>query len=88
MKRDRLNIIYDILNKIRESNNKIKITPLLRYSNVSSSRFKQYFIELKNKEFISEVQIKNDNYVELTEKGYRFLDKYRTIINFIDEFEL
>ncbi len=85
-KRNRLEIIRDILFIIRE-NHSIKPTPLLRKSNLSSFRFKKYYLELLNKEFIKETYRKNKQ-ISLTEKGSKYLEKYSTIINFIDEFEL
>jgi len=85
-KRNRLEIIKDIL-KIIQDNHNIKYTPLLRRTNISSSRFKEYYLELIEKELIKETTGKN-RYVILTEKGQKYLEKYQTIINFIDEFEL
>jgi len=85
-KRNKLEIIKDIL-KIIQNNHSIKPTPLLRRSNVSSSRFKEYYSDLLEKEFIKETPGK-DKKITLTKKGYRYLEKYSAIINFIDEFEL
>ncbi len=87
-KRGKLEIIRDILKTIQENHNSIKPTPLLRQSNISSSRFKDYFSELLDKKFVKEVNHKGNKYISLTEKGLRFLEKYKTIVNFIDEFEL
>ena len=86
VKRNRLEIIKDIL-KIIQDNPNIKHTPLLRKTNISSSRFKEYYLELINKEFIKETIGKN-KYIILTERGKKYLEKYQTIINFIEEFEL
>ena len=86
-KRNKLEIIRDILQIVKQ-NHKIKPTPLLRQSNISSSNFKQYYSELLEKEFIKENKEKNGKFISLTEKGERFLEKYKAIINFIDEFEL
>ena len=86
VKRNKLEIIKDIL-KIIQENRSIKPTPLLRKSNLSSSRFKEYYLELLKKEFIKETYGKNKK-ITLTEKGGRYLEKYSTIINFIYEFEL
>ena len=85
-KRNRLEIIKDIL-KIIQDNRSIKPTPLIRKSNLSTSRFKEYYSELLNKEFIKETYGKNKK-ITLSEKGHKYLEKYSTIINFIDEFEL
>ena len=87
-KRVKLEIINDILRIIQENHNSIKPTPLLRQSNISTARFKEYFDELIKKKFVKEINHKNGKFISLTEKGLRFLEKYKTIINFIDEFEL
>jgi predicted transcriptional regulator len=87
-KRNKLEIIKDILVIIKDNNNLIKSTPLLRKSNISSSRFKGYFQELREKNFIKLIQKTDGKFVSLTGKGFRFIEKYQTIINFIDEFEL
>jgi len=88
-KRSKLEIIKDILRIIHENNNSIKTTPLLRQSNVSSARFKEYYSELIEKKFIKEMKnYRGEKFVCLTDKGFKFLEKYKTIINFIDEFEL
>jgi len=87
-KRGKLEIIYDILKIIQKSNNSIKPTPLLRQSNISTTRFKEYFSELVTKNFVREINHKGEKFISLTDKGFKFLEKYRTIINFIDEFEL
>jgi len=88
-KRDRLEIIYEILGIIREHNNSILPTPLLRYSNLSSQSFNEYLSELIGKGFIREIYDKKGRrYLSLTDKGFRYLEKYKKIIEFIDEFGL
>lgn len=88
-RRDRLEIIYAILKVIQKHHNKIKPTPLLRYSNVSSQSFQGYFQELLEKELITEeFDKKNRKHISLTEKGFSYLEKYSVILDFIDEFEL
>jgi len=86
-KRAKLEIIRDILDIIQK-NRKIKPTPLLRQSNMSSSRFKEYFSELLEKKFLTEISYNGSKFISLTDKGQKFLEKYKTIISFIDEFEL
>ena len=88
MKRNRLEIIRDILKIIQENRNSIKPTPLLRHSNISSSKFKEYISELIKKEFVIEVNTKNGKRIILTDKGFQYLEKYKTIVGFIEEFEL
>ena len=88
-KRDRLEIIKDVLAIIRDNHNSIKRTPLLRYSNLSSQSFNEYIKELEEKELIKIItDKKNKKYVTLTTKGFDFLNKYDQIKGFIQEFEL
>ena len=88
-KRGKLEIIKDILEIIQDNHNFIKTTPLLRKSNLSSQRFAEYLSELKEKEFILEkIDKKGKKSISLTEKGQRYLEKYKNIIGFIEEFEL
>ena len=89
VKRERLEVIRDILKIVKNKNNLIKRTPLLRYSNLSSQRFNEYYSELLEKNFIKESQDKKGKIlISLTEKGYRFLEKYILIVSFIDDFGL
>ncbi len=88
MKRSRLEIIKDILKIIQEKKNKIKPTPLLRYSNLSSQSFSQYIEELLKKGFIKEAGEKGKKFFSLTQKGFTYLEKYRDIISFVEDFGL
>ncbi len=88
-KRAKLEIIRDILGIIKNNKNLIKPTPLLRKSGLSSKRFKEYYGELKERKLIKEVTYSNEGKgVVLTGNGFRFLEKYKTIVEFIDEFDL
>ena len=89
VKRDRLEVIYDILRIIREHNNSIKPTPLLRFSNLSFNSFSEYEEELLQKGFIKIIEDKKRRkHYTLTDKGFTYLDKYRLIRDFIKDFEL
>lgn len=88
-KRERLEVIHDILSIVKEKNNSIKPTPLLRYSNLSSQRFNEYMQELLGKGLLKEIEDdKGRKHLTLTDKGFKYLEKYEFIIGFIDEFEL
>lgn len=88
-KRDRLEVIHSILKIIHNHNNSIKPTPLLRFSNLSSQSFSDYFKELSDKDFVKEVvDSKGKKFITLTDKGFEYLQKYKMITEFIDEFEL
>ena len=88
-KRDRFEVIYDILNIIKNHRNSIKPTPLLRSSNLSSQSFSDYYKDLLNKGLIREIkEDKGKKFVTLTDKGFKYLEKYKLILGLIDEFEL
>jgi predicted transcriptional regulator len=88
-KRSRLRIIYDILNMIRNNNNSIKPTPLLRYSNLSSQSFSSYLGELMEKGFVEEkLDRKGKKILVLTENGFNYLQKYKAITKFVQDFNL
>ena len=87
-KRERLDVIKDILNTIRE-NRQIKPTRLLYASNLSPQMFKEYVSELLNKKFIKlEVDGKEKKFFSLAKKGQDFLQEYKVIENFIENFGL
>lgn len=84
-----MEVIYDILKIIRDNQNSIKPTPLLRKANLSSNNFSDYYIELLEKEFVKEITDKKERkYVTLTDKGFKFLEKYSLIRGLIEEFDL
>lgn len=84
-----MEVIFDILKIVRDHSNSIKPTPLLRYSNLSSSGFSDYYAELTAKGFLKEIEdSRGKKYVTLTDKGFTYLGKYKLILGFIDEFEL
>jgi predicted transcriptional regulator len=86
-KRERLVVIRDILNSIRQSRN-IKPTRLLYASNLSPQMFKEYVDELIVKRFISvEIDDKKKTF-SLTKKGQDFLEEYKVIEDFIENFGL
>lgn len=87
-KRERLDIIRDILKSIMETRN-IKPTRLLYSSNLSPQMFKEYINELLSKGFIKFDIDKNEKKTfSLTKKGQDFLLEYKVIENFIDNFGL
>ncbi len=88
-KRERLEVIHDLLKVIQDNNNSIRPTPLLRYSNLSSQRFSEYYTELLEKGFVREVKNKKGRkMISLTDKGFAFLQQYQKIKDFIAEFNL
>jgi len=87
-KRERLAVIKDILRVTRE-NRKIKPTRLLYASNLSPQMFKEYINELLQKGFIEpEEDKKGKKFFVITSKGNDFLEEYKVIENFIENFGL
>ena len=87
-KRERLDIIRDIISVIKE-NRKIKPTRLLYASNLSPQMFKDYVDELLKKKFVQlETSEKGKKQFFLTKKGNEFLLEYKVIENFIENFGL
>jgi len=88
-KRERLEVIHDILRVVRDSNNSIKPTRLLYASNLSPQMFKDYVQELLTKGFIEEnIDKKEKKTFTLTKKGFEFLEQYKVIVDFIGNFGL
>jgi len=87
-KRERLEVIRDILKSINSSR-QIKPTRLLYASNLSPQMFKEYINELVSKGFIKfEFDKKDKKTFLLTKKGQEFLHEYRVIENFVENFGL
>ena len=87
-KRERLQVIRDILDSIRKKRN-IKPTRLLYSSNLSPQMFKEYVNELISKGFIKiDIDKKDKKTFLLTQKGFEFLQEYKVIENFVENFGL
>ena len=73
---------------IRQNKN-IKPTRLLYASNLSPQMFKEYINELIEKKFIRlDIDNKEKKTFALTTKGNDFLEEYRIIENFVENFGL
>ncbi len=88
-KRERLEVIHDILSVIRDSGNNIKPTRLLYASNLSPQMFKDYLEELLGKRFIEQNEGGGSKKTySLTKKGFDFLERYKAIVDFVENFGL
>ncbi|HIH26350.1 hypothetical protein J4476_03900 [Candidatus Woesearchaeota archaeon] len=87
-KRERLQVIYDILKAIGDKNGKIKPTHILYKSNLSHQMMEEYLKELISGKFIEETLYNNSKSFVLTQKGFDYLNKYQVINDFIDSFGL
>ena len=88
-KRDRLEIIHDILFSIREKTGLVRQTHILYKSNLSHQMLVEYVGDLIDKKFIVEkTDKKGKKYFELTDKGYNYLNDYKVIRGFVDSYGL
>lgn len=86
-KRERLEVIHDILSTVRNNRNSIKRTNLLQKCNLSNQMFKDYTNELIEKKMIMKIcDDRNKKFFSLTQKGFKFLERYKTIVRFMSDF--
>ncbi len=88
-RRNKLEIIHDILKSIHDKGGVIKPTHLLYKSNLSHQRMKEYVDELKGKALMNEeIKDKDKHVFVLTQQGYEFLANFRKLKEFTDMFGL
>ena len=87
-KRNRLEVIRDILKVILERNGKIKPTHILYKSNLSHQMMEDYLGELIGKGFVVQHSVSTGKTYSVTDKGRTYLDKYKAIAEFTDSFGL
>ena len=85
-KRNKLEIIRDILEVINARSGRIKPTHIMYKSNLSHQMMEEYLKELKDKGFITEGKLGRGKTYFVTDKGRKYLQEYRTIIEFADNF--
>ncbi len=88
-KREKLEIIHDILDVIRKKEDKIRRTHILYKSNLSHQMLNEYLNDLLSKNLIVELNEKNKpKTYKLTQKGYNYLKDYSLIKGFIESYGL
>ncbi|MFH1638639.1 MAG: winged helix-turn-helix domain-containing protein [Candidatus Woesearchaeota archaeon] len=87
-RRNRLDIVGDILRAIQAKGGKIKPTHLLYKSNLSHEGMKKYVEELKQKGLIEEIvePKSNHKFFTITDKGLKFLEDYKKVKEFTESF--
>ena len=87
-RRNRLDIIFDILKAIQNKRGSIKPTHLLYKSNLSHDGMKRYIAELKESKMIGEEEepkTKKKKFI-ITDKGCKFIEEYMKVKEFTDSF--
>lgn len=88
-KRDKLEIVNDILKTIRDKGNDVKPTHILYKSNLSHQMMTTYLNELIEKGFVKEIiDKKKRKRYSLTETGFSYLNDYYKIKSFVDSYGL
>ena len=87
-KRDRLEIIKDILDTIRNKRGNIKPTHIMYKANLSHKMLIEYLDELIGKKMVAETVIKDKKKYEITNKGLSYLKDYNMIRGFVDSYGL
>ena len=85
-RREKLDIIKDILEAIRDKGGTIKPTHLLYKSNLSHDSMKRYVGDLIEKEMVLEMAEKRGKKYNITDKGLKFLSDYQQVKEFTDSF--
>ena len=87
-RRNKIDIVFDLLKAISDKGGTIKPTHLLYKSNLSHKRMKIYLDELMGKGLIEQKAEKGKMMYSLTDEGYKFIQNYKQLKNFTEAFGL
>jgi len=87
-RRNKFQIICDILFYLQKENKGVKPTHILYKANLSHTKLKEYLNELEEKELIKTVDEKGKIYYKITDKGLQFVEQIRKINELKDAFGL
>ncbi len=87
-KRERLEVIHDILKVIQRKEGSIKPTHIMYKANLSHQMLDEYLKYLIKEGFVREKKDAKGKTYFLTDKGISYLNEYKTISSFIDSFGL
>ncbi|MBS3169809.1 hypothetical protein J4210_04955 [Candidatus Woesearchaeota archaeon] len=82
-KRNKMEIIGDMLVAIQAKGGRIKPTHLMYKANLSYAQLKTYLDQLVEKEFVGEMENdKKNTYIIITDKGDKFIQKLQEMRQF------
>ncbi len=87
-KRNRIEIITDILKTVKDKRGRIKQTHLMYKVNLSHKLMKSYLEELISKGMIDESRQENNIYVLIKPRGEEFIEKLQKLKEFQEAFGL
>jgi len=87
-KRERSDIILDMLLSIQKNGGKIKPTHLMYKANLAHNQMKGYLDDLVEKNFIRKIKENNYEYIIITDVGFKFVEKIRQMKEFEKTFGL
>ncbi len=86
-KRNRMEIVGDMLVAIQNKGGRIKPTHLMYKANLSYAQLKSYLDELVEKEFVTQTATDGNNtYIIITDKGDKFIQKLSEMRQFEKSF--
>lgn len=87
-KRNRIDIVYDMLSAIQKKGGRIKPTHLMYKANLSHTQMNTYLDDLLDKSIVDKVKEEKYDYLIITDKGHEFITKIKEMKEFEDTFGL
>jgi predicted transcriptional regulator len=87
-KRNRIDIIADMLSTIQNKGGEIKPTHLMYKSNLSHQQMNSYLDELVEKHFVKRTKKDKYEYIIITDEGHYLLKKIKEMKEFEETFGL
>lgn len=87
-KRNKADIVNDMLRIIRENGDKVKKTHLMYKANLSHKQMESYLSELMKNNLIEKNTLEKKYFIKVTKKGSDFLIKYTQVKEFEKTFGL
>lgn len=87
-KRNRIDIVHDMLLAIQKKGGRIKPTHLMYKANLSHTQMNTYLDDLLDKSIVDKVKEDKYDYLIITDKGHEFITKIKEMKEFEDTFGL